>query len=177
MATLANQKQIDGVGEGQFSQVLLNELDAIDKACASLQEGYLPPVTFVVVQKRQHTRTAVDSIICHPSEFDFYLCSHAGIQSTVAWFSSSSVSPLFESVIAAIDVRSVGCILMELMERKALFPRRDHVQQLRLLMETVELLAEVAVLEEEVVRLEEHPYLASLHNISDFSCLLDTLEL
>ncbi|KAF9587211.1 hypothetical protein IFM89_039570 [Coptis chinensis] len=24
--------------------------------------------------------TAVDSIICHPSEFDFYLCSHAGIQ-------------------------------------------------------------------------------------------------
>ncbi|XP_047064965.1 protein argonaute 12-like [Lolium rigidum] len=93
----------DGVSEGQFSQVLLYEMDAIRKACATLQEGYLPPVTFVVVQKRHHTRlfpenhgardltdrsgnilpgTVVDTKICHPSEFDFYLCSHAGIQGT-----------------------------------------------------------------------------------------------
>ncbi|KAG4979910.1 hypothetical protein JHK82_033152 [Glycine max] len=46
----------DGVSEGQFSQVLLYEMDAIRRACASLQEGYLPRVTFVVVQKRHHTR-------------------------------------------------------------------------------------------------------------------------
>ncbi|KAL5699183.1 Protein argonaute mel1 [Ranunculus cassubicifolius] len=93
----------DGVSEGQFNQVLLNEVDAIHRACASLQEGYAPPVTFVVVQKRHHTRlfaadhkdrntmdksgnilpgTVVDTEICHPSEFDFYLCSHAGIQGT-----------------------------------------------------------------------------------------------
>ncbi|RDX94874.1 Protein argonaute 5, partial [Mucuna pruriens] len=126
----------DGVSEGQFSQVLLYEMDAIRKdggifynnhtdskikhnmnpsmlacfvdnklnyACASLQEGYLPPVTFVVVQKRHHTRffprdhgsrdqtdksgnimpgTVVDTTICHPREFDFYLNSHAGIQGT-----------------------------------------------------------------------------------------------
>ncbi|XP_042412284.1 protein argonaute MEL1-like isoform X2 [Zingiber officinale] len=93
----------DGVSEGQFSQVLLYEMDAIRKACASLQEGYLPPVTFIVVQKRHHTRlfpevhgnqgstdrsgnilpgTVVDRKICHPTEFDFYLCSHAGIQGT-----------------------------------------------------------------------------------------------
>ncbi|XXG44501.1 hypothetical protein AAC387_Pa01g4288 [Persea americana] len=93
----------DGVSEGQFKEVLLYELDAIRKACASLEEGYLPPVTFVVVQKRHHTRlfpadhrnrdmtdrsgnilpgTVVDRIICHPTEFDFYLCSHAGIQGT-----------------------------------------------------------------------------------------------
>ncbi|CAM0875451.1 unnamed protein product [Alopecurus aequalis] len=93
----------DGVSEGQFSQVLLYEMDAIRKACATLQDGYLPPVTFVVVQKRHHTRlfpenhgardstdrsgnilpgTVVDTKICHPTEFDFYLCSHAGIQGT-----------------------------------------------------------------------------------------------
>ncbi|GAB2292537.1 argonaute 1 [Dionaea muscipula] len=93
----------DGVSEGQFYQVLLYELDAIRKACASLEQNYQPPVTFVVVQKRHHTRlfannhndrqsvdksgnilpgTVVDSKICHPTEFDFYLCSHAGIQGT-----------------------------------------------------------------------------------------------
>ncbi|KAK6237938.1 hypothetical protein QUC31_003407, partial [Theobroma cacao] len=46
----------DGVSEGQFSQVLLYEMDAIRKACASMEENYMPPVTFVVVQKRHHTR-------------------------------------------------------------------------------------------------------------------------
>lgn len=93
----------DGVSDGQFYQVLLYELDAIRKACASLEPGYQPPVTFIVVQKRHHTRlfpnnhsdrsntdrsgnilpgTVVDTQICHPTEFDFYLCSHAGIQGT-----------------------------------------------------------------------------------------------
>ncbi|XWS28646.1 hypothetical protein CRYUN_Cryun25bG0088800 [Craigia yunnanensis] len=90
----------DGVSEGQFSQVLLYEVDAIRKACASLQEGYMPRVTFIVVQKRHHTRlfptdrnqtdrsgniqagTVVDTSICHPTGFDFYLNSHAGIQGT-----------------------------------------------------------------------------------------------
>ncbi|KAJ8426313.1 hypothetical protein Cgig2_007836 [Carnegiea gigantea] len=46
----------DGVSEGQFSEVLFRETDAIRKACASLEEGYMPPITFVVVQKRNHTR-------------------------------------------------------------------------------------------------------------------------
>ncbi|XP_017980773.1 PREDICTED: protein argonaute 5 [Theobroma cacao] len=90
----------DGVSEGQFSQVLLYEMDAIRKACASIQDNYMPPVTFVVVQKRHRTRlfptdtastdksgnivagTVVDTIICHPTEFDFYLNSHAGIMGT-----------------------------------------------------------------------------------------------
>lgn len=93
----------DGVSDGQFYQVLLYELDAIRKACASLEPSYQPPVTFIVVQKRHHTRlfannhndksstdksgnilpgTVVDTKICHPTEFDFYLCSHAGIQGT-----------------------------------------------------------------------------------------------
>jgi eukaryotic translation initiation factor 2C len=93
----------DGVSEGQFYQVLLHELDAIRKACASLEANYQPQVTFIVVQKRHHTRlfahnhndqnsvdrsgnilpgTVVDSKICHPTEFDFFLCSHAGIKGT-----------------------------------------------------------------------------------------------
>ncbi|PWA91147.1 PAZ domain-containing protein [Artemisia annua] len=93
----------DGVSEGQFNEVLLNEMDKIRKACLSLEENYMPPVTFIVVQKRHHTRffpvkhgdrastdrsgnilpgTVVDTKICHPTEFDFYLCSHAGIQGT-----------------------------------------------------------------------------------------------
>ncbi|KAI4980896.1 hypothetical protein ZWY2020_021381 [Hordeum vulgare] len=41
----------DGVSEGQFSQVLLYEMDAIYRACSSLENGYLPQVTFVVVHK------------------------------------------------------------------------------------------------------------------------------
>ncbi|KAI7740016.1 hypothetical protein M8C21_028034 [Ambrosia artemisiifolia] len=36
---------------------------------------------------------------------------------------------------AAIDVWSVGCIYMELMNRKPLFPGKDHVHQMRLLTE------------------------------------------
>ncbi|CAF2041352.1 unnamed protein product [Brassica napus] len=46
----------DGVSEGQFYQVLLYELDAIRKTCALLEPNYQPPVTFIVVQKRHHTR-------------------------------------------------------------------------------------------------------------------------
>eukprot|EP01018_Ginkgo_biloba_P024633 Gb_26499 [translate_table: standard] len=38
---------------------------------------------------------------------------------------------------AAIDVWSVGCIFMELMNRQPLFPGRDHVHQLRLLTELI----------------------------------------
>ncbi|KAH0469624.1 hypothetical protein IEQ34_001182 [Dendrobium chrysotoxum] len=118
----------DGVSEGQFYQVLLRELDSIRKACASLQSDYLPPVTFVVVQKRHHTRlfannhsdqqsvdksgnilpgTVVDSKICHPTEFDFYLCSHAGIQAC-----SSSFALIFKLyyLIYARCTRSVSIV-------------------------------------------------------------------
>ncbi|RHZ87940.1 hypothetical protein Glove_28g30 [Diversispora epigaea] len=90
----------DGVSEGQFRQVLDEEIGAVRAACLALDATYRPTITFVVVQKRHHTRffpidrrdadrtgnclpgTVVDSNITHPTEFDFYLQSHAGLQGT-----------------------------------------------------------------------------------------------
>lgn len=45
----------DGVGETQFGDVLRFELQAIRKACSSI-EDFRPKITFVLVQKRHHTR-------------------------------------------------------------------------------------------------------------------------
>lgn len=84
----------DGVSEGQFDMVLNEEL--IDLKRAIYEEYYQPTITLVVAQKRHQTRlflenerdgvqpgnvppgTVVDTIIVHPFEFDFYLCSHFG---------------------------------------------------------------------------------------------------
>ncbi|XP_077507319.1 protein argonaute-4-like [Amblyomma americanum] len=93
----------DGVSEGQFMEVRNREVSAIRLACQELSpnETYKPALTFIVVQKRHHTRfmpandrdgvgkcrnvppgTTVDSVVTHPLDFDFYLCSHFGIQGT-----------------------------------------------------------------------------------------------
>uniref|UniRef100_A0A0N4Z625 Protein argonaute-1 n=1 Tax=Parastrongyloides trichosuri TaxID=131310 RepID=A0A0N4Z625_PARTI len=91
----------DGISEGQFLNVLQYELRAIREACMTLEKGYQPGITYIAVQKRHHTRlfavdkkdqvgkaqnippgTTVDSGITHPLEYDFFLCSHAGIQGT-----------------------------------------------------------------------------------------------
>ncbi|NXC18234.1 AGO1 protein, partial [Corythaeola cristata] len=82
----------DGVPEGQLPQILHYELLAIRDACIKLEKDYQPGITYIVVQKRHHTRlfcadkterigksgnipagTTVDTNITHPFEFDFYL--------------------------------------------------------------------------------------------------------
>ena len=90
----------DGVSEGQFTQVLQWELTAMRKACEKIQSNYQPAITIICVQKRHHLRmfcnrmdsvgkggnvppgTYVDKEVTHPFEFDFYLCSHFGLQGT-----------------------------------------------------------------------------------------------
>lgn len=47
----------DGVSDGQFADILHSEMIALHKACKMLSEDYAPPVTFIVVNKRHHTRT------------------------------------------------------------------------------------------------------------------------
>ncbi|KAJ0973754.1 hypothetical protein J5N97_015719 [Dioscorea zingiberensis] len=93
----------DGVSETQFNKVLKEELQAIQAACSRFS-AYKPSITFAVVQKRHHTRlflndnkngssnhfsdenippgTVVDTVVTHPREFDFYLCSHWGMKGT-----------------------------------------------------------------------------------------------
>ncbi|XP_044739268.1 protein argonaute-2-like isoform X2 [Chrysoperla carnea] len=89
----------DGVSKGQFPEVRLKEIPAIINACRELSPTYRPKISFLVVQKRHHTRffpirqadgdrkngnvkpgTIVDSVITFPDETDFYLCSHASLQ-------------------------------------------------------------------------------------------------
>lgn len=90
----------DGVSEGQFAEVLQYEVAAVKAGCKRLEPGYNPQLTFIIVQRRHHTRffpirthegdrsgncksgLVVDTDIVHPHVYDFYLQSHGGLQGT-----------------------------------------------------------------------------------------------
>ncbi|PWA52824.1 argonaute108 [Artemisia annua] len=79
----------DGVGDWQFHELLNEEGRSIKEACASMKDGYHPKLTFVVVQKRHHTRffsgetdsgnlqpgTVIDTVVTRDRLFDFFLCN------------------------------------------------------------------------------------------------------
>lgn len=53
------------------------------------------------------------------------------------WYRAPELLLNCSEYTAAIDVWSVGCIFMEILNRDALFPGRDYVQQLRLITELI----------------------------------------
>ncbi|CRK22159.1 hypothetical protein BN1708_013319, partial [Verticillium longisporum] len=89
----------DGVSEGQFSQVIDIELAAI-KAFFREKFGHkMPKFTVIIATKRHHIRffpargkgdknnnphpgTLLENEVCHPFQWDFYLCAHSAIQGT-----------------------------------------------------------------------------------------------
>ncbi|KAI9111851.1 hypothetical protein K1719_017541 [Acacia pycnantha] len=128
----------DGVSETQFYKVLEEELQSIRVACSKFPD-YKPFITFAVVQKRHHTRlfpaetdqssdqnhfsyenippgTVVDSVITHPKEFDFYLCSHWGVKGTsrpthyhVLWDENQFTSDELQKLVYNLCYTFVRC--------------------------------------------------------------------
>ncbi|KAL2904053.1 Protein argonaute 7 [Bienertia sinuspersici] len=126
----------DGVSETQFYKVLKEELLSIRAGCDRFPD-YKPLITFAVVQKRHHTRlfpdesdpncvqfcdenvppgTVVDTVISHPREFDFYLCSHLGVRGTsrpahyhVLWDESKFTSDEFQNLVYSLCFTFVRC--------------------------------------------------------------------
>uniref|UniRef100_A0A1L8DX88 Putative germ-line stem cell division protein hiwi/piwi n=1 Tax=Nyssomyia neivai TaxID=330878 RepID=A0A1L8DX88_9DIPT len=89
----------DGVGEGDFQNVLNIEFNAIKQGASRLDAKYKPNICFIVVQKRHHTRlfpekkgpsvgknknvppgTIVDTTIVPAIQNQFYLVAHQAIQ-------------------------------------------------------------------------------------------------
>ncbi|CAF3679270.1 unnamed protein product [Rotaria sp. Silwood1] len=80
----------DGISESEFDTVFEKELTAIREACVELSRVYQPYLTYIVVNKRHHTRffptdlksnvsagTIVDShAVTNPTTYDFFLNSH-----------------------------------------------------------------------------------------------------
>nr|AEF32753.1 ALG-5 [Ascaris suum] len=90
----------DGISETEFLNTAREELTSVMAACKKLDADYSPTISYVVVQKRHHTRffvesptdargsgnippgTVVDERVVSPSLFDFFLSSHLGAVGT-----------------------------------------------------------------------------------------------
>ncbi len=84
----------DGISKSEFDTVFEQELTAIREACVELSKVYQPCLTYIVVNKRHHTRffptdsnknvqagTVVDSHdVTDPLTYNFFLNSHHGRQ-------------------------------------------------------------------------------------------------
>ncbi|XP_065215105.1 protein argonaute-2-like [Planococcus citri] len=116
----------DGVADSQFEKVLSYEVTAIRQAFAKLETK--PTLTFIIVQKRHHTRffpsvdmsdydrtkkvnyqnvrpgTVVDEKITHPTEINFYLVSHKSIKGTAR---PTKYHLLYDDSSPAIDLISL----------------------------------------------------------------------
>lgn len=80
----------DGISTSEFDTVFEKELTAIREACVELSPIYRPCLTYIVVNKRHHTRffekdskgnvsagTVIDSHdVTHATTYDFFLPSH-----------------------------------------------------------------------------------------------------
>ncbi len=53
------------------------------------------------------------------------------------WYRAPELLLSCEDYTAAIDVWSVGCIIAELLGRKALFPGKDYIHQLNLILQVL----------------------------------------
>jgi eukaryotic translation initiation factor 2C len=82
----------DGISTSEFDTIFEKELTATREACIELSPAYRPYLTYIVVNKRHHTRffpenskdnveagTVVDSHdVTNPTTYDFFLNSHHG---------------------------------------------------------------------------------------------------
>jgi eukaryotic translation initiation factor 2C len=125
----------DGVADSQFNQVLDVEMTAIRKAMHRIygQNNKPAEVTFVVVQKRHHTRffptdpkfadrngnilagTVVDKDIVHPFQYQFFMASHASILGVTK--PSKYCILANESKISADDIQAITFDLCHLFSR------------------------------------------------------------
>ncbi|CAG9797657.1 unnamed protein product, partial [Chironomus riparius] len=124
----------DGVSDSQFNKVLDVEMTAIKKAMhRSYGQKPQAEVTFVVVQKRHHTRffptdakfadkngnilagTVVDKDIVHPFQYQFFMASHTSILGVTK--PSKYCILANESKIIADDIQAITFDLCHLFSR------------------------------------------------------------
>lgn len=97
----------DGISDSEFDTVFEKELTAIREACVELSPIYRPYLTYIVVNKKHHTRffptdsntnviagTVIDSHdVTNSTTYDFFLNSHHG--QLVYFFSSVIIFSIY----------------------------------------------------------------------------------